>query len=240
MRAAARNEIDVNCPFEELPQSDQNWVIEGDGGNPEEAWEQGQWYGVKGFFNWLESKTYKMHIRVLLSRYRNYQPCPRCAGARLQPEALNFRLQPSHKTLPELAATPVRELLDEIEAAQLPAADATSILLRKQIASRLRYLTEVGLGHLTLDRPTRTLSGGEIERVNLTTCLGASLVNTLFVMDEPTVGLHPRDTGRLVDIMQALRAKGNTLVVVEHEEAVIRRADHIVDIGPGRGSDGGS
>ncbi len=239
MRAAARNEIDVNCPFEELPQSDQNWVIEGDGGNPEEAWEQGQWYGVKGFFNWLESKTYKMHIRVLLSRYRNYQPCPRCAGARLQPEALNFRLQPAHKTLPEIAATPVRELLDEIEAAQLPAADATSILLRKQIASRLRYLNEVGLGYLTLDRPTRTLSGGEIERVNLTTCLGASLVNTLFVMDEPTVGLHPRDTGRLVDIMQALRAKGNTLVVVEHEEAVIRRADHIVDIGPGRGSDGG-
>ena len=115
MRAAARNEIDVNCSFEELPQSDQHWVIEGDGGNPEEAWEQGQWYGVKGFFNWLESKTYKMHIRVLLSRYRNYQPCPRCAGARLQPEALNFRLQPAHKTLPELAATPVRELLDEVE-----------------------------------------------------------------------------------------------------------------------------
>ncbi len=239
MRAAARNEIDVNCPFEELPLPDQNWVIEGDGGNPDEAWEQGQWYGVKGFFNWLESKTYKMHIRVLLSRYRNYQPCPRCGGARLQPEALNFRLQPAHKTLPEIAATPVRELLDEVEAAQLPAGDATSKLLREQIASRLRYLNEVGLGYLTLDRPTRTLSGGEIERVNLTTCLGASLVNTLFVMDEPTVGLHPRDTGRLVDIMQALRAKGNTLVVVEHEEAVIRRADHIVDIGPGRGSDGG-
>ena len=148
-------------------------------------------------------------------------------------------MQPAHKTLPEIAATPVRDLLDEIEAAPLPAADATSILLREQIASRLRYLNEVGLGYLTLDRPTRTLSGGEIERVNLTTCLGASLVNTLFVMDEPTVGLHPRDTGRLVDIMHALRAKGNTLVVVEHEEAVIRRADHIVDIGPGRGSDGG-
>ena len=239
MRAAARDEIDVHCPFEELPLPDQNWVIEGDGGNPDEAWEQGQWYGVKGFFNWLESKTYKMHIRVLLSRYRNYQPCPRCGGARLQPEALNFRLQPAHKTLPEIAATPVGELLDEVEAAQLPVGDATSKLLREQIASRLRYLNQVGLGYLTLDRPTRTLSGGEIERVNLTTCLGASLVNTLFVMDEPTVGLHPRDTGRLVDIMQALRAKGNTLVVVEHEEAVIRRADHIVDIGPGRGSDGG-
>ncbi len=239
MRAAARNEIDVNCPFEQLPQSDQNWVLQGDGGNPEEAWEQGQWYGVKGFFDWLESKTYKMHIRVLLSRYRSYQPCPTCGGARLQPEALNFRLQPAHKTLPEVAATPVRDLLDEIEAAQLPPADATSVLLRDQILSRLRYMNEVGLGYLTLDRPTRTLSGGEIERVNLTTCLGASLVNTLFVMDEPTVGLHARDTGRLVDIMHALRAKGNTLVVVEHEEAVIRRADHIVDIGPGRGGEGG-
>jgi excinuclease ABC subunit A len=239
LRAAARNEIDVNCPFEELPRSDQNWVVEGDGGDPDEAWEQGRWYGVKGFFDWLESKTYKMHIRVLLSRYRSYQPCPRCGGARLQPEALNFRLRPAHKTLPEIAATPVRDLLDEIEAAPLSTADATSLLLREQIASRLRYLNEVGLGYLTLDRPTRTLSGGEIERVNLTTCLGASLVNTLFVMDEPTVGLHPRDTGRLVDVMHALRAKGNTLVVVEHEEAVIRRADHIVDIGPGRGNDGG-
>ncbi len=239
LRAAARNEVDVNCPFEELPEFDQNWVLNGEGGNPEEAWEQGQWYGVKGFFEWLESKTYKMHIRVLLSRYRSYQPCPRCQGARLQPEALNFRIELAHKTLPEVAATPVRDLLKEVAAARLPPADATSVLLRDQIVSRLRYMNEVGLGYLTLDRPTRTLSGGEIERVNLTTCLGASLVNTLFVMDEPTVGLHPRDTGRLVDIMRALREKGNTLVVVEHEEAVIRRADHIVDIGPGRGGDGG-
>ncbi len=111
LRAAARNEVDVNCPFEELPEFDQNWVLNGEGGNPEEAWEQGQWYGVKGFFEWLESKTYKMHIRVLLSRYRSYQPCPRCQGARLQPEALNFRIEPAHKTLPEVAATPVRDLL---------------------------------------------------------------------------------------------------------------------------------
>ncbi|HEU4679085.1 MAG TPA: excinuclease ABC subunit UvrA, partial [Terrimicrobiaceae bacterium] len=239
LQAAARKEVDVNCPFEELPEADQKWVIDGEGGNPDEAWEQGPWSGVKGFFDWLEARTYKMHIRVLLSRYRSYQPCPTCQGARLQPEALNFRIEPTHKTLPEVAATPVRDLLDEMTAVRLPPADATSILLRDQIVSRLRYMNEVGLGYLTLDRPTRTLSGGEIERVNLTTCLGASLVNTLFVMDEPTVGLHPRDTGRLVEIMRALRGKGNTLVVVEHEEAVIRRADHIVDIGPGRGNDGG-
>ena len=133
MRAAARNEIDVHCPFEELPLPDQNWVIEGDGGNPDEAWEQGQWYGVKGFFDWLESKTYKMHIRVLLSRYRNYQPCPRCGGARLQPEALNFRMEPAHKTLPEIAATPVGDFSTRSRRRGCRPADATSMLLREQI-----------------------------------------------------------------------------------------------------------
>jgi excinuclease ABC subunit A len=239
LKAAARNEVDVDCPFEELPRADQDWVLYGEGGDPDEAWQNGQWYGVKGFFDWLESKTYKMHIRVLLSRYRSYQPCPKCKGARLQPEGLNFRIEPMHKTLPEVASTPIRDLQREIAAARLPPGDPTSVLLQAQILSRLGYLNEVGLGYLTLDRPTRTLSGGEIERVNLTTCLGASLVNTLFVMDEPTVGLHPRDTGRLVKVMHALRDKGNTLVVVEHEEAVIRSSDHIVDLGPGRGADGG-
>ena len=112
-------------------------------------------------------------------------------------------------------------------------------MLRAEIVARLRYLCEVGLGYLTLDRPTRTLSGGEVQRVNLTTCLGASLVNTLFVMDEPSVGLHPRDVGRLVRVMHDLRDKGNTLLVVEHEEAMIRAADHLIDIGPGRGESGG-
>ena len=239
LKAAARSEVDVDCPFDELPKADQDWIINGEGGDPDEAWQNGQWYGVKGFFDWLESKTYKMHIRVLLSRYRSYQPCPRCRGARLQPEALNFRIEPIHKTLPEVAATPLRDLQAEIASTRLPSADPTSLLLQSQILSRLGYMNEVGLGYLTLDRPTRTLSGGEIERVNLTTCLGASLVNTLFVLDEPTVGLHPRDTGRLVNIMHSLRDKGNTLVVVEHEEAVIRSADHVVDLGPGRGAEGG-
>ena len=239
LRAAARSDVDVDSPFEELPKADQDWVIHGEGGDPEEAWQNGQWYGVKGFFDWLESKTYKMHIRVLLSRYRSYQPCPRCRGARLQPEALNFRIEPAHKTLPEIAGTPIGDLQREFTATRLPSSDPTAVLLRDQILSRLSYMNEVGLGYLTLDRPTRTLSGGEIERVNLTTCLGASLVSTLFVMDEPTVGLHPRDTGKLVNVMHALRDKGNTLIVVEHEEAVIRNADHIVDLGPGRGAEGG-
>jgi len=237
LRAAAANEIDVHTAFEDLPKADQKWVIEGDGGNPGEAWENGQWYGVKGFFNWLESRAYKMHVRVFLSRYRNYQPCTTCGGGRFQPETLNFRLEPSHLTLPEAAAAPIRDLHPAIES--LKTADPSAILLRDQILSRLGYLETVGLGYLTLDRPTRTLSGGELERVNLTTCLGASLVNTLFVLDEPSVGLHPRDTGRLIEVLHALRDKGNTLIVVEHEEAVIRAANHIVDIGPGAGITGG-
>ncbi len=239
LRAAARRDVDVHIAFDKLPEADQKWVIEGEGGNPEEAWQHGGWYGVQGYFNWLESKTYKMHIRVLLSRYRSYQPCPTCKGGRFQPETLNYRLEPAHLTLPEIARTPVRDLRKIMAEVDLPQGDPSSLLLRDQIASRLNYLDSVGLGYLTLDRPTRSLSGGEIERVNLTTCLGASLVNTLFVMDEPSVGLHPRDTSRLVEIMHALRDKGNTLVVVEHEEAIIRAADHLVDIGPGRGSTGG-
>jgi excinuclease ABC subunit A len=243
LRAAARHEVDVHTAFEELPKADQDWVIDGERGadvSGDELWENGRWYGVKGFFRWLESKTYKMHIRVLLSRYRNYQPCPKCHGGRFQPETLNYRLEPGHKTLPGIAATPVRDLQPIFEAVKLARGDASAVLIRDQITSRLRFLNQVGLGYLTLDRPTRSLSGGEIERVNLTTCLGASLVNTLFVMDEPSVGLHPRDIGQLIDVMHSLRDKGNTIVVVEHEEAIIRSADHLVDIGPGGGSTGGT
>ena len=241
LRAAALREVDVHEAFEDLPKADQDWVMNGERGADVsgEDLDNGVWYGVKGFFRWLESKTYKMHIRVLLSRYRNYQPCPKCHGGRFQPETLNYRLQPAHKTLPEIAATPARDLRAILEATEIPQDDPSSVLLRDQIVSRLHYLNEVGLGYLTLDRPTRSLSGGEIERVNLTTCLGASLVNTLFVMDEPSVGLHPRDTAQLVRVMHALRDKGNTLVVVEHEEAIIRAADYLVDIGPGRGNTGG-
>ncbi|MGH8046075.1 MAG: excinuclease ABC subunit UvrA, partial [Chthoniobacterales bacterium] len=201
--------------------------------------ESGGWYGVHGFFKWLEARTYKMHIRVLLSRYRSYQPCPACNGGRFQPETLNYRLEPAHLTLPEVARLSIKRLIEIFENVAMPAGDPSALLLRDQIRSRLRYLESVGLGYLSLDRPTRTLSGGEIERVNLTTCLGASLVNALFVMDEPSVGLHPRDTHRLLEVMRALRDKGNTLLVVEHEEAIIRAADHLVDIGPGRGSEGG-
>jgi len=247
LRHAAGRDVDVHAAFDDLPAADQRWVIDGEGGVDapvEDLWENGRWYGVKGFFRWLETKTYKMHVRVLLSRYRSSVPCASCNGGRYQPETLNFRLPliagGEGWTLPGIMAHPVGELARLFTEMPIPPNDASASMLRAQIASRLRFLDEVGLGYLSLDRATKTLSGGEIERVSLTTCLGASLVNTLFVMDEPSVGLHPRDTGRLIRVMRALRDKGNTLIVVEHEEAVIRAADHLVDIGPGRGASGGT
>lgn len=237
MRCAAVREVDVKCPFDELPKADRDWVMYGErkGASGEELWEDGLWYGVKGFFDWLESKAYKMHVRVLLSRYRNYTECADCRGGRFQPATLNFRF--AGKTLPELMALPVSDLL--ALALHTAAPDSTTEMLRDSVTSRLRFLVEVGLEYLSLDRATRTLSGGEIERVNLTTCLGAALVNTLFVLDEPSIGLHPRDTGRLIRVMKNLRDKGNTLLVVEHDEAVIRAADHMIELGPGRGDAGG-
>ena len=256
LRACAREEIDINVPFEELPKADQDFVIEGEkrsGDYTEEDYENDRWYGVRGFFRWLESKTYKMHVRVLLSRYRAYITCPSCNGGRYQPEALNYKICSGDPMIVET----VLQNADCINASRISGAfdfDARDFLrndrdscrtirpremLRDEICARLNYLCEVGVGYLTLDRSTRTLSGGEVQRVNLTTCLGASLVNTLFVMDEPSIGLHPRDVGRLVRVMHNLRDKGNTLLVVEHEEQIIRAADNLIDIGPGRGEHGG-
>jgi excinuclease ABC subunit A len=253
LRACARQEIDINVPFEELPKADQDFVIEGEkrsGDYTEEDYENDRWYGVRGFFRWLESKTYKMHVRVLLSRYRAYITCPSCNGGRYQPEALNYKIvaavydrqngaRRAQLTLPEFQAVSVSDACGFLAAIEIPPNDSTARMLRDEICARLNYLSEVGVGYLTLDRSTRTLSGGEVQRVNLTTCLGASLVNTLFVMDEPSIGLHPRDVGRLVRVMHNLRDKGNTLLVVEHEEQIIRAADNLIDIGPGRGEQGG-
>ncbi len=239
-KACRRRGVPLDVPYDELSKEDQEWIIQGDAEyqeNPEAAWEAGAWYGVRGFFDWLEKRSYKMHYRVFLSRFRSYTACRTCQGGRLQPEALNFRVQ--GQTLPEWWKAPVSHLAPLIEALPLPPGDATAELLKREVACRLRYLDQVGLGYLNLDRSTRTLSGGETERVNLTTCLGASLVNTLFVLDEPSVGLHPRDTGRLIEVMRQLTDRGNTLLVVEHEESIIRAADNLIDIGPGRGEDGG-
>ena len=388
--------VPVNVPFQELPQAQQDWVIDGDPGYGTDAaheWPRA-WYGVKGYFRWLESKSYKMHVRVLLSRYRSYTTCAACHGRRFQPEALLYtiRLAPrdlfpdaagergdergahppsgavfralaenprgtkSHKvseaggrapkpaarahpatregacapptapaelTLADFYALPVDAALACVNAlaarlsatrnagsgdpaytghadapvgrvpspgavgpgpsrapvGRVPSPGAVGrvpsrgggdsplespseisapgtlttaappapprsarselAVILGEVRARLGYLVEVGLGYLTLDRPTRTLSGGETERVNLTTCLGTRLVNTLFVLDEPSVGLHPRDTNRLVSILRKLRDAGNSVVVVEHEASVMRAADQIVDLGPGHGESGG-
>ncbi|MDR3406476.1 MAG: excinuclease ABC subunit UvrA [Chthoniobacter sp.] len=240
LRCARAKDIDTLCPFEELPKAEQDWIIYGENQDVtgEELADDGLWYGVKGFFDWLESKSYKMHVRVLLSRYRNYTLCPDCKGGRYQPATMNFRL--GGKTLPDLMSASIHSLSAHIEQQKSGAGqDASTTMLIGEVASRLGFLLEVGLGYLSLDRPTRTLSGGEVERVNLTTCLGASLVNTLFVLDEPSIGLHSRDTTRLIRVMQQLRDKGNTLLVVEHDEAVIRAADNLIELGPGRGEAGG-
>jgi excinuclease ABC subunit A len=244
----------VDTPFRDLPKKWQDWVVNGDpdyGKDAAHRWPRA-WYGIKGYFRWLESKSYKMHVRVLLSRYRSYQTCPSCQGRRFQPDALLYKVarppargerEPSAITLSDFYLLPVRDALAFIEhlAGQrsLKISDPLALALG-EVRARLGYLNDVGLGYLTLDRPTRTLSGGETERVNLTTCLGTRLVNTLFVLDEPSVGLHPRDTGRLVRIVQQLRDAGNTVVVVEHEASVMRAADQIIDLGPGHGAEGGS
>jgi excinuclease ABC subunit A len=242
---ALDREVDIHCAFEDLPKVDQEWVINGDlrpDLSAEEVWQSGGWYGIRGFFDWMESRAYKMHVRVFLSRYRAYTLCPQCHGTRFKPETLNFRIVigENRLTLPDLQQMPVDVLAARLAELRLSEKDSATEIVRSQIVSRLNYLVDVGLGYLALDRPTRSLSGGEVQRVNLTTCLGASLVNTLFVLDEPSVGLHPRDVRRLIGVLRSLRDKGNTLLVVEHEEAVIRSADNLIEIGPGRGELGGT
>ncbi len=229
--------VDIDLPYDQFSAADKKWLIEGDRSDPEEAYIAGEWYGVRGFFKWQETRAYKMHVRVFLSRYRAYTTCHECGGGRLKKEAFHYRVE--GKTLHDLWQLPVCDLLPLLRSWSVGGHDKAAAMLREEIASRLSYLERAGLGYLNLDRQTRTLSGGELQRVNLTTCLGASLVNTLFVLDEPSIGLHPRDIGRLIGVMEGLRDKGNTLLVVEHEEAVMRAADNLVEIGPGRGEKGG-
>ncbi|MBI2516833.1 MAG: excinuclease ABC subunit UvrA [Opitutae bacterium] len=239
--------LPTNIPFADLTPAQKAFVIDGSPGYDGETnhWPK-YWYGLKGFFRYLEKTTYKMHVRVFLSRFRAYNPCPDCRGTRLQPEALCWKWR--GYTLPELYQLPVGELLRLVQAHGNSSGSATpsprsehhqSDLAYDSIVTRLRYLEQVGLAYLTLDRSSRTLSGGEVERVNLTSCLGTSLVDTLFVLDEPSVGLHPRDIDRLIGIIRTLTDAGNTVVVVEHDEAMIRAADHVVEVGPEPGARGG-
>jgi excinuclease ABC subunit A len=302
MRHAEAAGIPRDTAWDKLTKAQQDWVING---SPEwkGRWNH-QWYGVKRFFEYLESKAYKMHIRVLLSKYRSYTECPSCQGARLKTESLLWRigsLSDADGVLPvekrfmpagvkwsraQLEALPglslhdmmimpldrLRLFFDRVSASghaslvageapagdglgaprsdadrlsaeptsQGPSAEQKALqLLLEEITTRLKYLCDVGIGYLTLDRQSRTLSGGEVQRINLTTALGTSLVNTLFVLDEPSIGLHPRDMHRITLAMHRLRDAGNTLVVVEHDPAVMMAADRMIDMGPGPGERGG-
>ncbi len=223
----------LNKPWNELKPEQQQWVLNGDGKSGKK-----HWYGVKGYFEYLERKAYKMHVRVLLSKYRSYTLCPSCDGARLQPDSLLWRVGPYN--LHQLMLLPIQRCSEFFAALPLPRLqDEASDMLLGEIRARLTYLCEVGLGYLTLDRQSRSLSGGEVQRINLTTALGTSLVNTLFVLDEPSIGLHPRDMLRVIRVMKRLRDSGNSLVVVEHDPQIMLEADRILDMGPGAGENGG-
>ncbi len=256
--------IPLDTPWRELSAEARRWVIEGEG-----AWSRKVWYGARRFFAWLETRAYKMHVRVLLSRYRAYTPCSACQGARLKTAALLWRIgsrelaeaalgaaprfrpegvEWSPDTLAALPGLSIHDLMllpiartqEFFERLVLPQPlDEASELLLAEIRGRFRYLVEAGLGYLTLDRQSRTLSGGEVQRINLTTALGTSLVNTLFVLDEPSIGLHPRDMQRIIAVMKRLRDAGNSLVVVEHDPQIMLEADRILDMGPGAGEQGG-
>ncbi len=237
---AKKRGIPIFTPWRELTDEQKRWVIEGEG-----EWEDGVWYGVQRFFKWLETKSYKMHIRVLLSKYRTYRSCPDCSGSRLKPESLDWRLGGDGENgkglnIHEIMLLPIDKCYEFFCNLHLPQSlKEVSEILVGEITSRLGYLVEVGLGYLTLDRQSRTLSGGEVQRINLTTALGTSLVNTLFVLDEPSIGLHSRDIARLIGVLHRLRDLGNTLIVVEHDPEVIRAADLVLDLGPGPGEKGG-
>jgi excinuclease ABC subunit A len=227
---AADYDLPVDVPFSQLTQRQRQLIVRG---VPER-----KFGGLEGFFAWLERRKYKMHLRVFLSRWRSYRPCPACGGSRLRPEALDARI--GGHTIAEIAAMKVREAAAFFRSLALPEAEETiGRVMLEQVRARLSYLEAVGLEYLTLDRTLRTLSGGEARRVALTSALGSSLVNMLYVLDEPSIGLHARDIRRLVETIARLKRRGNTVVVVEHEEAIIRAADQVVEIGPGAGQRGG-
>ncbi|MGC1440719.1 MAG: excinuclease ABC subunit UvrA, partial [Burkholderiaceae bacterium] len=286
LKHATSRGIDTDKPWRDLTEQQRQWVIEGDATYKRGQWRT-HWYGVNRWFAYLESKAYKMHVRVLLSRYRAFTPCTTCDGARLKTDALIWRVgdrrtadtargvgtdfeRPLFKpngvgwtndnmaTLPglslhDLMLLPIERVSkffndvaiqiltkgDSGTKAGAGAAEALDMLLT-ELRARLSYLHEVGLSYQTLDRQSRTLSGGEVQRINLTTALGTSLVNTLFVLDEPSIGLHPRDMNRIIAVMLRLRDAGNSLLVVEHDPQVMFAADRIIDIGPGPGERGGN
>jgi excinuclease ABC subunit A len=220
--------IDADAPWNKLTEKQRQLLWNG----------TDDFYGVKGLFEYLDTKKYKMHVRVFISRFKSPFICKTCKGARLKPEALQVLIR--GKSVADLGAMTIEELFKFVHEIELTEYEATICAEPlRQIRERLRFLNDVGVGYLTVDRPTKTLSGGEFQRLQLANQLGMGLSQTLYVLDEPTVGLHPRDTDRLIGILKRLRELGNTLVVVEHDHDVIRNASHVIEMGPGSGHLGG-
>ncbi len=228
LRVARKRGIPTTVPFRDLTEPQRRFVLDGGDG----------YHGVKGFFDWLQTKKYKVQVRVLLSRYRKYVPCPACGKARLNPAALSVRV--GGLNIGEFAALTVQEASRFVDGLELaPAERQVADKLLAEIRGRLKFLLEVGLDYITLDRMTFTLSGGEAQRINLAAALSASLVGTLFVLDEPSVGLHPRDNRRLIQILRSLKDIGNTVIVVEHDPEIVGAAEYVIDLGPRAGEAGG-
>ena len=225
---AGTHDFPIHRAYNELSQDELNLLWDG----------KGRMKGLHQFFDYLKSKSYKIHYRIMLSRYRGKTKCPDCRGTRLRKETNNVKID-GH-CLQNLLLLPVDELVDVIHGLKLDAHQeeiAQRLLL--EIKNRLGYLNDVGLGYLTLNRQSATLSGGESQRINLATSLGSALVGSMYILDEPSIGLHPKDTDRLINILKKLRDVGNTVIVVEHEEEIMRAADQIIDIGPKAGKFGG-
>jgi excinuclease ABC subunit A len=227
-RAARAKGIPLDVPYFRLAPEERTWLLDGDGDFP----------GIRGFFDYLERKKYKLHVRVFLSRYRGYTLCPECQGGRLRREALHVFL--GGKSITEVCRMSIQEAYPFFNELRLsPEQQAVADKVLEEIRSRLKFLYKVGLEYLTLDRLASTLSGGESQRIQLATALGSNLVGALYVLDEPSIGLHPRDTGRLIEILKTLRDLGNTVLVVEHDPEMMRESDKILDLGPGAGEQGG-
>ncbi len=228
LRESKRRGIPTDVPFKNLKKEWQRWVFEGDQG----------YTGVKGFFDWLQTKKYKLQVRVFLSRYRKFIPCPVCEKTRLNPQALSVKV--GGKNIGQVARLTVKEAREFLDGLRLTAFERrVADKLVQEIQNRLKFLLEVGLDYITLDRMTFTLSGGEAQRINLAAALSSSLVGTLFVLDEPSIGLHARDNARLVEILRSLRDVGNTVIVVEHDPDIIKASEYLVDLGPRAGEHGG-
>jgi excinuclease ABC subunit A len=237
LKLARRRKIRTSAPFGEMTDEERAWLLDGDEG-PRAKWDEDKWPGVRGFFKWLEGRRYKTHVRILLAKYRRFVTCPACGGAKLKRDALNVLVD--GLSIASVGRLSIRDLVVWLgKIGSIPEVATRAAVVIRELRNRVGYLVEVGLGYLTIERQARTLSGGEAQRIHLASALGSVLVGTLYALDEPTVGLHAADARRLLAVLYSLRDFGNTVIVVEHDPAMIAGADHVVELGPGGGSEGG-